>query len=235
MRTVLLIDRNAGELNQPSPELSEFCIRSYPCVASALEAARVLSPEVILYSSCLGVLELSELFSLSHAEESLAGIRILPWIRRKTLKRGATGQANYLLAETLEEALAQLNSSVPVRSNNSDLPLAEFQGELNAITLIEVVQLLYAAQKTGSLVVISEDTRGELLLNEGLVIHTLFAEEDNVIEEGETALRKLIRSCNSTGRFMFNTCEVKGVPETITKRTDHLLLAVASKLDEDGY
>ena len=67
-----------------------------------------------------------------------------------------------------------------------------------------------------------------MFLKEGQVIHAICGSIT-----GEDAFLKLLRGTQGTGAFMFAADFGEKFERSITKRTDHLLLGLANRLDEE--
>ncbi len=101
---------------------------------------------------------------------------------------------------------------------------ADFSGDLQKISIGEVVQTIALTKKNGRLVVTSDNTQGELFFHEGTVT---FAEVDR--KKGEEAVYRLLSW--TTGQFRF---EVGAVPKTqnVQKTAEGLLMEGMRRLDE---
>jgi hypothetical protein len=106
-------------------------------------------------------------------------------------------------------------------------------GRFQAVPLTDFIQMLVAAGSNGTLEVDFGQHRGMLYFSSGQAIHAEFGEL-----QGEDAFLEILRSSQRGGGFKYMRCSQEAAElfqhSSITRRTDHLLLALASKLDEQG-
>ena len=69
---------------------------------------------------------------------------------------------------------------------------------------------------------------GTLYLKEGQVIHAICGKE-----LGEDAFLTMLRRTRGSGFFVFTAEIFENIEPTILKRTDHLLLGLANRIDEE--
>ena len=132
-------------------------------------------------------------------------------------------------------------TAAPARSTASppspDLPsmrTGTFQGSLEVMDLADLTQAIGAGGKTGRLILALPQGGGLMLFEKGRVVH---AEYRNAV--GEEAFGALLAASqgNGAGRFCFLPSpagETTGLPRTIEKTVDQLLLSSATAIDEKG-
>jgi hypothetical protein len=109
-----------------------------------------------------------------------------------------------------------------------------FQGSLEVMDLADLTQAIGAGGKTGRLILALPQGGGLMLFEKGRVVH---AEYRNAV--GEEAFGALLAASqgNGAGRFCFLPSpagETTGLPRTIEKTVDQLLLSSATAIDEKG-
>jgi hypothetical protein len=100
--------------------------------------------------------------------------------------------------------------------------------------LADLTQAIGAGGKSGRLILALPQGGGLMLFDKGRVVH---AEYRNAI--GEEAFGALLAACHAdgTGRFCFlpaSAADSNGIPRTIDKTVDQLLLSSATAIDEKG-
>ena len=137
------------------------------------------------------------------------------------------------------EASAGLRSTEPLwaalgavgRSPAAGLDAA-FQGSLDVMDLAEVTQAIALGGKTGALVVSLAACEGNILFENGRVIHATFLERT-----GEQAFAAIVSSSQREpgAHFRFNRAdraEMARGPKTISRSVEQLLLSIAVGIDE---
>jgi hypothetical protein len=114
------------------------------------------------------------------------------------------------------------------------MPSGTFQGSLEVMELADLTQAIAAGGKSGRLILALPQGGGLILFEKGRVVH---AEYCNAV--GEEAFGALLAACHAdgAGRFCFlpsPAAEVSGLPRTIDKSVDQLLLSSATAIDEKG-
>jgi len=96
--------------------------------------------------------------------------------------------------------------------------------------LHSVLQFLFSTRETGVLIL---STGSRLYFNDGELIH---ARGDNSSTNKSSALEEIkkLLSDVKNSKFEFFSFATDDIPRTIDVRTDHLLLALASQIDEDS-
>jgi len=108
-----------------------------------------------------------------------------------------------------------------------DKKLPSLSGAISEFPLFETLQFLFSARATGELSVGGE---ASLYFSEGELIHA--AGESNNLSSVDQV--KHLLSSKEGKRFEFAPGDVSGITRTIEARTDHLLLTLASQIDEDS-
>jgi CheY-like chemotaxis protein len=114
------------------------------------------------------------------------------------------------------------------------MPSGTFQGSLEVMELADLTQAIAGGGKSGRLILALPQGGGLILFEKGRVVH---AEYRNTV--GEEAFGALLAACHAdgAGRFCFlptPTGEASGMPRTIDKTVDRLLLSSATAIDEKG-
>jgi Domain of unknown function (DUF4388) len=114
------------------------------------------------------------------------------------------------------------------------MPSGTFQGSLEVMDLADLTQAIAAGGKSGRLILALPQGGGLMLFEKGRVVH---AEYRNTV--GEEAFAALLGAshADAAGRFCFlpvPSSDASGLPRTIDKPVDQLLLSSATALDEKG-
>jgi hypothetical protein len=114
------------------------------------------------------------------------------------------------------------------------MPSGTFQGSLEVMELADLTQAIAAGGKSGRLILALPQGGGLMLFDKGRVVH---AEYRNTV--GEEAFGALLAACQGegAGRFCFLPTpagQSSGMPRTIDKTVDRLLLSSATAIDEKG-
>jgi CheY-like chemotaxis protein len=123
-------------------------------------------------------------------------------------------------------------AATPTVPDLSSMPSGTFQGSLEVMELADLTQAIGAGGKSGRLILALPQGGGLMLFDKGRVVH---AEYRNAV--GEEAFGALLAACHAdgAGRFCFlpsPAAESAGLPRTIDKRLDQLLLSSATAIDE---
>lgn len=107
-----------------------------------------------------------------------------------------------------------------------------FEGSFGVLDLTEVTQAIALGGKTGRLSLQLTAGEGSLLFDSGRVVHAEFASRT-----GESAFAAMVSAAQSDpeGTFCFKPeaeLPAGSGPRTIQKSVDHLLLSIASEIDE---
>jgi tetratricopeptide (TPR) repeat protein len=184
-----------------------------------LEKVLALDPENAWAREKLGELDL--LTTEEHVQETGEkaidkGIEAM-----KDLKGPFTAVGNFLAGHITALVLAVvavlLVFDIRRRTEQRSYPL---QGNLSLIPLLDVVSLLNSNLKTGRLVVVTADTRGEIFFEKGEIIHARWKNDD-----GKKAfnLLMILRS----GTYFFNN-HLPSIRHTISEPLSLLLLSLKS-------
>ena len=125
-------------------------------------------------------------------------------------------------------------ATTPSVPDLSSMPSGTFQGSLEVMELADLTQAIGAGGKSGRLILALPQGGGLILFEKGRVVH---AEYRNAV--GEEAFGSLLAACHAdgAGRFCFlpsSAGESNGLPRTIDKTVDRLLLISATAIDEKG-
>ncbi len=124
--------------------------------------------------------------------------------------------------------------ATPAVPDLSAMPSGTFQGSLEVMDLADLTQAISTGGKSGRLILALPQGGGLMLFEKGRVVH---AEYRNAV--GEEAFGALLAACHAdgAGRFCFLPSpagESTGLPRTIDKSVDQLLLSSATAIDEKG-
>jgi CheY-like chemotaxis protein len=229
MPLIAVISSDAEEREMLVGLFPDQSVLSFQCVVSAIEAARVAPPALFLCGISLMQLGVEELFKLTADFSELSAIPVvsltLDSSRRLELRRAGCAAVVELPAENEEIALVVAQILKRIESSG-------FRGTFADVALIDLVQLLASSRSNGVLDVDVTDEHGagehgELAFDDGQLIHAKLNGD-----VGELAVLHLLRRARHGGGFIFERGEVSQM-KTIDKRTDHLLLGLASQIDED--
>lgn len=114
------------------------------------------------------------------------------------------------------------------------MPSGTFQGSLEVMDLADLVQAIAGGGKNGRLILALPQGGGLMVFDTGCVVH---AEYRNTV--GEEAFGALLAASHgeAAGRFCFlptKAGQSSGVPRTIDKTVERLLLSSATAIDEKG-
>lgn len=197
---------------------------AYPCVVSAIEAGRLNPPSVYLCGISLLAFGVEEMFALLSGEPELAQVPVvaltLDSSRRAQLMRFGCAAVIELPAENEEIALV-VGQMLKRRERSG------FHGSFADVALIDLVQLLASSRSNGILDVAVTGEHGEMAFDDGQLIHARINGDT-----GEMAVLELLRRSRLGGDFRFDRSS-GGRSKNIDKRTDHLLLGLASRMDEE--
>jgi CheY-like chemotaxis protein len=126
------------------------------------------------------------------------------------------------------------SSALPQVADLLAMPSGTFQGSMEVLELADLTQAIAGGGKSGRLILALPQGGGLVLFEKGRVVH---AEYCNTV--GEEAFAALLAACHAdgAGRFCFlpsPTGEPSGLPRTIDKTVDRLLLSSATAIDEKG-
>ncbi len=224
MDRIVLIESGEVSLGKRLGELSaEVDVR--PCVISALEFAREHTPDLFILcesNSLLGIVDLVELKRLAPALHPVPTFMLCldDNSYHSAFRCGADDAAILPVADI--ELVARIRALLRRSTSRA------MHGALEEVSCIDVVQMLASAQRTGVLSIESGEHSGKLFFVGGQVVHASTTDAT-----GEEAFLQILRGTRRGGGFSFR-CDQSPPPDnTIDRRTDHLLLSLASALDEE--
>ncbi len=228
MARILILDNEQQQLSSVGASLRRAGIEvlDAECVASALESARDNRPDILVCADTFEHLDVVDLLEIKRAEISLSEIGtviVSPSSERK-LECFRLGCDDFVTLP-VEDAELFFRICALLRRIGSKGVRGQFQD----ISILDLIQMLSAAQRTGRLSVECAETAGALYFRDGQICHAVFGND-----KGEDAFLKLLRASQRGGSFVFAAENNLTVEKTIDKRTDHLLLGVANILDEES-
>ncbi len=227
MSKVLLVDNKHGHLARLHQQLVSAGIEvvTADCVASALEQAHEGILDLVVCVERLKGLDVFDLLAIKSEQRDLSDIPVvvISTSGRRKLECFKLGCDDFIQLPVDEPELIFRICAVLRRTMKSGL-----SGSFEHVTFVDLVQMLVAARRDGRLEIEAEEVAGTLYLSEGQVIHALCGKQD-----GEDAFLSLLRGTRGAGFFVFTTEKFDEIEPTILKRTDHLLLGLASKIDEE--
>lgn len=228
MTKILIIDDGKTNLRTISTTLRRAGIEveELPCSVSALLSAAVNPPDLIVTTETPPGLDALELLELKREDGSLSdtAILVIGNSSRRKLECFRLGCDDFCSLPLDETELFFRICAILRRTAQKGV-----RGSLHDISVIDLVQMLVAARRSGVLEIEAESARGFLYLREGQVIH---ASDGELV--GEQAFLEILRRSVRGGEFSFNVEDLGRIAPTIQKRTDHLLLGLANVLDEEG-
>ncbi len=214
-------------------EGTSHSIWSADCVLSAIELCKSETPDLVILTERSGPLDAVDFLKIKQSHEELEDLACL------ILSRGTIRRMTYFehgcdsfieLPVSVEEFMLRIDAILK-RSPKSTA--AETSGGLSGsfehASLVDVLQMLVAAGKNGVCNISTPTRKGTFYFKGGQVIHAVADDE-----EGEDAFLTILRASQQEGGFAFQSEELADIPTTIEKRTDHLLLGLASILDEES-
>lgn len=226
--TVLLVDAQNDRRAQIAHWLAQSGIayREESCALSAVESVLAFRPDLIAAAESLPKLDTPQLLHLLRDFNETMFIPVVVY-GRSARKRTACERAG---------ATAYLNSPLdPVKTVQRLKSLLKreagsfFHGDLGVVTLADVIQMLMAAHCTGELRIDHESQTAKLGLQDGHIFHASFRSLS-----GEEAVLEILRITRGQGEFSFYPeLPAGGLEKNVNRRTDHLLLSLASIIDEE--
>ena len=229
MSKVLLVDSRQGHLARLSQQLGKAGIEvvKADCVASCLEKAHEGILDLIVSVERLSGLDVLDLLAIKKDTRDLADIPVVVVSAsgQRKLECFKLGCDDFIQLPVDEPELIFRICAVLRRSLKSGL-----SGSFEHVTLVDLVQMLVAARHDGKLEIEAENTSGQLYLREGQVVHAVSEKEI-----GEEAFLRLLQATRGSGFFVFINGIFDSVDASIEKRTDHLLLGLANRIDEESF
>ena len=228
MSKVLLVDNSQGHLIRLSQQLAKAGIEvvAADCVASSLEKAHEGILDLIVAVEKIGGLDVLDLLEIKRDTRDLAEIPVVvvsPSGHRK-LECFKLGCDDFIQLPVDEPELIFRICAVLRRTLKSGL-----SGSFEHVTLVDLVQMLVSARHEGKLEIEGENLAGQMYLREGQVVHAVCGKE-----VGEEAFLQLLKGTRQTGAFVFINGVFDSIDVSLEKRTDHLLLGLANRMDEDN-
>lgn len=220
-RSVLLVEPDVDALGELASRLRPLGLT----VALASEAgdlaerARSARVEVLLLSDALP--DLAGVLRALDTEPSLAALPRLVLTRRES---AAPSEGLETLRHDDFEGIAQRVHSLQGRPPPAASLRDDFRGELEQVSVIDLIQLLAMNRRTGVLALTTATGAGEVHLDDGEVVDACFRRL-----EAEKALLRLL--AEQEGTFAF-TSTSGGAPRRIEAPTRALLMDGVRELDE---
>lgn len=228
MSKVLLVDNKHGHLLRLHQQLVAAGIEvvTSECVASALEQAHEGILDLIVCVEKIEGLDVFDMLMIKTEQRDLADIPVVvvSTSGRRKLECFKLGCDEFIQLPVDEPELIFRICAVLRRTMKTGL-----SGSFEHVTFVDLVQMLVAARRDGRLEIEGEEITGSLFLKEGQVMHAVCGKQ-----EGEDAFLTMLRGTRGSGFFVFTNEIIEGIEPTILKRTDHLLLGLANKIDEEN-
>ena len=227
MSRILIVDnhdRFLAGLTQTLRKVGMEVIEA-PCVVSGLEIAKRQTPDLLVSAEEFNGLDVIDLLECRKVDSVIADIPTLvisPNARRK-LECFKLGCDDFITLPADDAEIFFRICAILRRVTSRGL-----SGQFSDVTLVDLIQMLTSAKRNGVLEVEFSNTSGVLYFKEGQLCHAVVG--DSI---GEDALLDAIRFSGRGGTFSFLVTETGDTEVTIQKRTDHLLLFLASSLDEE--
>lgn len=216
-------------------------IRSFNSLLAALQHARRHTPDLLIIeesSTLLSPRAIIELKRQCPELDSLPSVYLAIDDATRKLAAVAGFEEVILLPSSDKELLARLSLALQTSVARG------LAGSLAEVSIFDLIQMLFSGNKTGRLEISCGERKGLLHFDHGQVFHAETFDQQRL--SGESAFLEILRFANrghqsneaatktmtGFGRFRFKDSTAPEIPRTIEKRTDHLLLALASSLDE---
>lgn len=227
MSRILVVDnhdRFLAGLTQTLKKVGMEVIEA-PCIVSGLELAKKHTPDLLVSAeefNGLDVIDLLECRKVDSLITDIPALVISPSARRK-LECFKLGCDDFITLPADDAEIFFRICAILRRVSSRGL-----SGQFSDVSLVDLIQMLTSAKRSGVLEVEFTNTSGVLYFREGQLCHAVIG--DGI---GEDALLDSIRLSMRGGTFSFTVTDMADVETTITKRTDHLLLFLANTLDEE--
>lgn len=227
MSRILIIDnhdRFLAGLTQTLRKVGMEVIEA-PCVVSGLEIAKRQTPDLLVSAEEFNGLDVIDLLECRKVDSTISDIPTLvisPNPRRK-LECFKLGCDDFITLPADDAEIFFRICAILRRVTSRGL-----SGQFSDVTLVDLIQMLTSAKRNGVLEVEFSNTSGVLYFKEGQLCNAVVG--DSI---GEDALLDAIRISTKGGTFSFLVTDTNDTEVTIQKRTDHLLLFLASSLDEE--
>ena len=227
MSRVLLLDNKQAHLNRLEQQLTRAdieCSRA-DCVVSALESAHSGNLDLIVSLDKLDGFDVIDLLEIKDSQTELADlpVLVLSTSGKRKLDCFRLGCDDFIQLPVDEPELIFRVCAVLRRTMKTGL-----SGSFQHVTFADLIQMLMAARRGGRLDIEGDNFTGQVFLQEGQVVHASCGKT-----VGEEAFLQLMRGTQGSGAFMFAADFGEKFERTIAKRTDHLLLGLANRLDEE--
>lgn len=228
MSKVLVLDNKQEHLQRLKQQLVRAGIEVLEgdCVVTALEQLHEQIIDLIVMSEKLIGFDAIDLLEMKAAERDIADtpVVVVSTSGRRKFECFQQGVDDFIELPCDEPELLFRICAVLRRTMKTGL-----SGSFEHVTFVDLVQMLVAARRDGKLEIETESHAGQVYFREGQVFHVLCAKEI-----GEDAFLTLLRATRGAGVFSFTNESLEHVEVSIEKRTDHLLLGLASKIDEEA-
>ena len=228
MSKVLVLDNRQEHLQRLKQQLvrAGIDVLEGNCVVSALEQSHEQIIDLIVSVEKLAGFDAIDLLEMKSEEKDIADIPVVvvsPSGRRK-LECFQQGVDDFIELPCDEPELLFRICAVLRRTMKTGL-----SGSFEHVTFVDLVQMLVAARRDGKLEIETENHAGQVYFKEGQVFHVICGKQI-----GEDAFLTILRSTRGAGVFSFTNESLEHVDTSIEKRTDHLLLGLANKIDEEA-
>ncbi len=228
MPRILIIDSGGSEFKRVFSTLIDAGVEleTRPCALSATEELLDCRADLVVAVDCGERFEHEDFLRLKNLNTSLKNVRtlIISNSGNSTTACYQLGCDDYITLPCEDSEILFRIHSLLSRKSSSDL-----QGSLAELSLVDVIQMLSAAQKTGTLHITTDSVQSTMHFKDGQVVHAT-----SESESGEEAFLQILRIARGAGEFLFNSKQEFVDAPSIEKRTDHLLLGLASILDEES-
>lgn len=228
MSKVLVLDNKQEHLARLKQQLTRagIDVLESDCVVTALEQTHEQIIDLIVSAEKLSGFDAVDLLELKAEERELSDIPVVvvsPSGRRK-LECFQRGCDDFIELPCDEPELLFRICAVLRRTMKTGL-----SGSFEHVTFVDLVQMLVAARRDGKLEIETEQHAGQVFFKEGQVFHVVCGKQ-----VGEDAFLTILRATRGAGVFSFTNENIEKVEPSIHKRTDHLLLGLANKIDEEA-
>ena len=234
MQKILVIAEDNSQLDEISIGLKNLglSVENRGCIVSGLEFAVSQRPDVVIVVDEFSSIGAIEFLEIRQDDPVLADIPTIVSQMSETKKEEyfKLGCDDFILSPIDVVELSYRVRSLMRRGRSNGIA-----GDLAHISLGDLLQMLIAARSDGVMMIEAGEKTGHLLFEAGHVVHAQWNDgaQGGKEVEGKPALLQLLRVANNGGRFTFAAEKQENNSRTISERTDHILLSLASLIDEE--
>ena len=226
MAKILLIENDITQHGKTSSTLDAFgfSVIQAECIVEGLEKISQYSVSLILCAEKLPGLDAYSLLKIRSSIGTLIDTPVIVYgASTKNMSELYKAGCDDFLLTPLDYSELQLRVRAVIRR----FIKKGVRGDFGHIGILELIQLIISANRSGTMEIDSGSTVGVLGFREGQVFYS-----KSKSAEGEEAFKVLLEASSKGGSFTFESGIMPEFDDNITKRTDHLLLSLANIIDE---